>query len=388
MPATRPNLFDLYKISVPVIMQIPFVDLKAQYKNMQAEMDAAITSVISETAFIGGKYVKTFEEQFAALYGVKHVVSCANGTDSLFIIMKMLGIGEGDEVITAANSWISSSETISQAGAKPVFADVDPLYYSMDESKLEALITPATKAILVVHLQGQMSEIETINKICQKHNIHLIEDCAQSHFSEYKGKRAGLTGIAGSFSFYPGKNLGAYGDAGCIITNDDQLAEKCKMYANHGALKKHHHQMEGINSRLDGLQAAILSAKLPYILTWTQKRIDVAGWYNRHLQGISQIKLPAVRPESVHTYHLYVIRAQKRDELMQYLKEQGIETAIHYPTPLPGLPAYKYLNYSPADYPIAAQLQPEILSLPIYPEMTEEMVAHVSQSLRTFYAKG
>jgi dTDP-4-amino-4,6-dideoxygalactose transaminase len=369
-------------------MQIPFVDLKAQYKNMQAEMDAAIASVLNETAFIGGKYVKAFEEQFAALYNVKHVVSCANGTDSLYIIMKMLGIGEGDEVITAANSWISSSETISQTGAKAVFADVHPEYYSMDETRLEALITPATKAMLVVHLQGQMCDIETINKICQKHNIHLIEDCAQSHFSEYKGKRAGLTGIAGSFSFYPGKNLGAYGDAGCIITNDDQLAEKCRMYANHGALNKHHHHMEGINSRLDGLQAAILSAKLPYILTWTQKRIDVAAWYNRHLQGITQIKLPAVRPESKHTYHLYVIRAQKRDELMQYLKEQGIETAIHYPTPLPGLPAYKYLNYNASDYPVAAQLQPEILSLPIYPEMTEDMVAHVSQSLRTFYAKG
>lgn len=369
-------------------MQIPFVDLKAQYKSIQSEMDAAIASVINETAFIGGKYVKAFEEQFAALYDVKHVISCANGTDSLFIIMKMLGIGEGDEVITAANSWISSSETITQAGAKPVFADVHPDYYSMDETKLEALITPATKAVLVVHLQGQMSDIETISEICKKHGIYVIEDCAQSHFSSYKGKRAGLAGIAGSFSFYPGKNLGAYGDAGCIITNDDQLAEKCRMYANHGALKKHHHLMEGINSRLDGLQAAILSAKLPYILKWTEKRIGVASWYNKNLIGISEIKLPVVRPESIHTYHLYVIRAQKRDELMKYLKEQGVETAIHYPTPLPGLPAYKYLNYQPADYTVADKLQSEILSLPIYPEMTEQMVAHVSNLLRKFYAQG
>lgn len=368
-------------------MQIPFVDLKAQYKSIQPELDAAIASVINETAFIGGKYVKAFEEQFASLYGVRNVISCANGTDSLFIIMKMLGIGEGNEVITAANSWISSSETISQAGAKPVFADVHPDYYSMDETKLEALITPATKAVLVVHLQGQMSDVDTIGEICNKHGIYLIEDCAQSHFSAYKGKRAGLAGIAGSFSFYPGKNLGAYGDAGCIITDDDQLAEKCRMFANHGALKKHHHLIEGINSRLDGLQAAILSAKLPYILNWTEKRIGVAAWYNKHLKGISQIKLPVVRSESIHTYHLYVIRAQKRDELMKYLKEQGVETAIHYPTPLPGLPAYKYLKYQPSDYPIADKLQNEILSLPIYPEMTEQMVVHVSNLLGKFYAQ-
>jgi dTDP-4-amino-4,6-dideoxygalactose transaminase len=368
-------------------MQIPFVDLKAQYKSIQAEIDSAIASVINETAFIGGKYVKAFEEQFASLYGVKHVISCANGTDSLFIIMKMLGIGEGDEVITAANSWISSSETITQAGAKPVFADVHPEYYSMDETKLEALITPATKAMLIVHLQGQMCDIEAINEICKRRGIYLIEDCAQSHFSEYKGKRAGITGIAGSFSFYPGKNLGAYGDAGCIITNDDVLAEKCRMYANHGALKKHHHLMEGINSRLDGLQAAILSAKLPYILKWTEQRIGVASWYNKYLNGISEVNLPTVRPASVHTYHLYVIRAQKRDELMKFLKEQGVETAIHYPTPLPGLPAYKYLNYQTSDYPVADKLQGEILSLPIYPEMTEQMVSHISTLLHTFYAE-
>ncbi len=368
-------------------MQIPFVDLKAQYKSIQSDIDTAIASVINETAFIGGKYVKAFEEQFASLYGVKNVISCANGTDSLFIIMKMLGVGEGDEVITAANSWISSSETITQAGAKPVFADVHPEYYSMDETKLEALITPATKAILVVHLQGQMCDIETINEICKRRGIYLIEDCAQSHFSEYKSKRAGLTGIAGSFSFYPGKNLGAYGDAGCIITNDDALAEKCRMFANHGALKKHHHLMEGINSRLDGLQAAILSAKLPYILKWTEQRIGVASWYNKYLNSISEVKLPVVRPASVHTYHLYVIRAQKRDELMKYLKEQGVETAIHYPTPLPGLPAYKYLNYQTSDYPVSDKLQGEILSLPVYPEMTEQMVSHISTLLRKFYAQ-
>jgi dTDP-4-amino-4,6-dideoxygalactose transaminase len=367
-------------------MRVPFVDLKAQYKSIQPAIDKAIADVINETAFIGGKYVKEFEEKFAALYGVNHVIPCANGTDSLYIIMKMLGIGAGDEVITVANSWISSSETISQTGARPIFIDVHPDYYSMDETKLKAAITERTKAVIVVHLQGQMCDIEAIKHICDQSGVAVIEDCAQSHFSEYRGKRAGLTGIAASFSFYPGKNLGAYGDAGCMITNDTALAEKCRMYASHGALKKHQHQMEGINSRLDGLQASILTAKLPYILDWTEKRIDVAAMYQKHLQGIDEIVLPAVRPESKHTFHLYVIRAKRRNELMEFLKGKSIETTLHYPTPLPFLPAYGYLGYASTDFPVAAQLQHEILSLPIYPELTEEAISYVGESIKTFYA--
>lgn len=366
-------------------MTIPFVDLKAQYKSIQQDIDAAIANVIGETAFIGGKYVKEFEQKFAELYGVKHVISCANGTDSLYILMKMLGIGEGDEVITVANSWISSSETISQTGAKPVFVDIHPDYYSMDENLFEAAVTPRTKAAILVHLQGQMCDMETIQAICNKHNIALIEDCAQSHFSEYNGIRAGMRGIAGSFSFYPGKNLGAYGDAGCIITNDDALAEKCRMYANHGALKKHHHKVEGINSRLDGLQASILSAKLPYILEWTEQRLQCAKLYDEVLSGIEQIELPKVRQNSKHTYHLYVIRAQRRDELMAYLKEQGIETAIHYPTALPNLPCYAYLGYTESSFPIATAYQSQILSLPIYPELSKESIEYVAATINKFY---
>jgi dTDP-4-amino-4,6-dideoxygalactose transaminase len=366
-------------------MKIPFVDLRAQYESIKQAIDTAIKSVIEETAFIGGKYVKSFEQDFATLYGVKNVVSCANGTDSLYIIMKMLGIGEGDEVITVANSWISSSETISQAGAKPVFVDVDPVYYSMDEKLLESAITKNTKAVIAVHLQGQMCAIETIHDICKKHGLFLIEDCAQSHFSETNGIRAGLRGIAGSFSFYPGKNLGAYGDAGCIITNDDTLAEKCRMFANHGALKKHHHLIEGINSRLDGLQAAILSAKLPSILQWTEARITNAALYDKHLSGISQIRTPAQRPGTKHSFHLYVLRAERRDGLMEFLKTQGIETAIHYPTALPNLPCYAYLGNTPAQFPVATQLQSEILSLPLYPELAEEQIAFVAGTIRRFY---
>lgn len=368
-------------------MKIPFVDLKAQYLNIKKDIDNAIARVIDETNFIGGHFVKDFERDFAQLYGVKHVIACANGTDALYIIMKMLGIGAGDEVITVANSWISSSETITQTGARPVFVDVHPSYYSLDESLLEAKITSRTKALIAVHLQGQACELDIIKEICNRRNIHLIEDCAQAHFSEFKGKRTGLHGTAGSFSFYPGKNLGAYGDAGCMMTNDDALAEKCRMYANHGALKKPDHRMEGINSRLDSIQAAILGAKLPYILQWTEQRIKNAALYGKYLKGISEITLPAQRPDTRHTFHLYVIRTDRRDELMQYLKEREIETTVHYPVALPNLPAYKYLGHSPSDFPVASRLQKEILSLPMYPELTEEQISYIAGQIRSFFSK-
>jgi dTDP-4-amino-4,6-dideoxygalactose transaminase len=369
------------------LMKVPFVDLKLQYKSIQQEIDDAIKSVIEDTAFIGGKYVKKFEEEFAQLYGVKHCISCANGTDSLYILLKMLGVGEGDEVVTVANSWISSSETISQAGAKPVFVDIDPAYYSIDESQLENKITARTKAIVPVHLQGQMCNMDAILEIANKHRIPVIEDCAQSHFSEYKTKRAGTMGIAGSFSFYPGKNLGAYGDAGCIITNDDALAEKCKMFSRHGALVKHQHQMEGINSRLDGLQASILLAKLPHILKWTEQRITNAAYYDSALASIKTITIPTVRNETKHTYHLYVIRAERRDELQKHLQSKGVETSVHYPTALPFLQAYQYLHHTPQDFPISYQYQHQILSLPMYPELTKEMMDHLAASIKEFYSK-
>lgn len=369
-------------------MKIPFVDLKAQYHSIKSEIDNAIASVIEETAFIGGKYVQNFEQQFAKLYDVKHCISVANGTDSLYIIMKMLGIGVGDEVITVANSWISSSETISQTGAIPVFVDIDPDYYTIDEKKLEAAITSKTKAILPVHLYGQVCEMDTIMALASKYNLQVIEDCAQAHFSEYKGNRAGTIGIAGSFSFYPGKNLGAYGDAGCIITNDTELATKCRMYARHGALKKHQHQIEGINSRLDGLQAAVLSAKLPNIIEWTEKRIANARLYTELLSKVGGIVIPKIRFNSKHTFHLYVIRTKKRDALQKYLKGNGIETAIHYPTALPNMEAYSYLRCKPEDFATASTYQNEILSLPMYPELVSEQIFYVCQAISDFNQTG
>jgi dTDP-4-amino-4,6-dideoxygalactose transaminase len=365
-------------------MKVPFVDLKEQYNSIKTEIDNAISTVISETSFIGGKHVEEFEKNFANLYGAKHCISLANGTDSLYILMKMLGIGQGDEVITTAYSWISSSETISQTGAKPVFVDIDE-YFTIDVAKLEAHITPKTKAIIPVHIHGQMCNMDVIMEIANRHDIPVIEDCAQSHFSEFKGKRAGLTGIAGSFSFYPGKNLGAYGDAGCIITNDDALALKTRMYARHGALKKHQHEMEGINSRLDGLQAAILNAKLPHILKWTDSRISNAASYDEALKDVSQIEIPKVRDNVKHSYHLYVIKTERRDELAKFLNENGIDTAIHYPIALHNMNAYKYLNYTREDFPIASFNEDKILSLPMFPELSTAQIEYVASSIKDFF---
>ncbi|OQP66888.1 erythromycin biosynthesis sensory transduction protein eryC1 [Niastella vici] len=368
-------------------MNIPFVDLKTQYQSIRQQIDTAIQQVITETAFIGGNHVKTFEQNFITKYNVKHCIGCANGTDAIYILLKMLGVGPGDEVITTACSWISTSETIGQTGAIPVFVDIEPNYYTIDVDRIEEKITSRTKAIIPVHLYGQMVDIEAITRLCEKHGLYLIEDCAQSHFSQYKERNAGTWGIAGTLSFYPGKNLGAYGDAGAIITNDDKLAEKCRMYANHGALVKHQHQIEGINSRLDGLQAAILNAKLPYIGQWTEQRIANAAVYDEYLKNIPSIKTPKVRNGSRHTFHLYVVLAERRNELAAFLKQKGIETAIHYPTPLPFLPAYKHLSGTPQDFPIAARYQNQILSLPMYPELTKEAIQYVSQCVAEFYQK-
>jgi dTDP-4-amino-4,6-dideoxygalactose transaminase len=364
-------------------MNIPFVDLQRQYQNIKSEIDLAIKNVLDTSNYIGGPIVTNFENDFAKLLGVKHCIGVANGTDAIYIVLKSLGIGTDDEVITVANSWISTSETISQTGAKPVFVDINPETYTIDVSKIESKITKKTKAIIPVHLYGQMAEINAIKTICERYNLFLIEDCAQSHLSEENSVLAGTTGIAGTFSFYPGKNLGAYGDAGAVITNNDDLASKMRMYANHGALVKHKHQIEGINSRLDTIQAAILHAKLPHLISWTQKRIDNANRYDQLITNAEIIK-PKIRSFTKHTFHLYVIRHKKRNELQQYLQSKGVQTSIHYPTALPNLPAYQYLNHQPSDFPIASAYQNEILSLPMFPELTHEEIEYVSQTLNQF----
>jgi dTDP-4-amino-4,6-dideoxygalactose transaminase len=366
-------------------MNVPFVDLKVQYNSLKSEIDSAIHSVIKETAFIGGKFVEGFERAYANKYGVKHCMSCANGTDAIYITLKALGIGRGDEVITVANSWISTSETISQAGARPVFVDIEPDYFNIDAEKIEEKITEKTKAIIPVHLYGQPANILKIKEMCKKYNLFLIEDCAQAHFAEFDGKKVGTFGIAGTFSFYPGKNLGAYGDAGAIISNDDDFAIKARMFASHGALQKHQHEMEGINSRMDAIQASILSVKLKYIDEWNSSRLKNALKYNELFSDLSEIKTPKIRENSFHIFHLYVIRTERRDELANYLKSKKIITGIHYPTALPFLHAYKYLGHKPSDFPIAHKYQSEILSLPMFPELSNDQIEYVVNSIKEFF---
>tara|TARA_B100002051_G_C16714953_1_gene628789 strand:- start:860 stop:1969 length:1110 start_codon:yes stop_codon:yes gene_type:complete len=366
-------------------MKIPFVDLKAQYSSIKEEIDNSISNVIEDTAFIRGEYVERFEKDFAEKYGVKHVVSCGNGTDAIYISLKSLGIGIGDEVITTSSSWISTSETISQTGARVVFADIEPDYYSIDPKIIEKKITKNTKAIIPVHLYGHPANMTEIIKIADDYGLYIIEDCAQAHFATWQNKNVGTFGIAGTFSFYPGKNLGAYGDAGCIITNDDSFANKIRMYANHGAIKKHSHKIEGINSRMDGMQASILSSKLKHIDKWTKLRSKNAKLYNDLLSSTSQIVRPLTYSSATHVHHLYVIRTKWRDDLAKYLNINNISTGIHYPNPLPFLDAYRYLSHKPKDFPVSFSMKNEILSLPMYPELQNEEIEFVVDNINNFF---
>jgi dTDP-4-amino-4,6-dideoxygalactose transaminase len=363
-------------------MRIPLVDLHAQYLTIKPEIDAAIARTIADTAFIGGKPVKDFEAAYAADYGVAHCVACANGTDAIYVALRMLGIGAGDEVITSAASWISTSETISQAGARPVFVDVDE-YFTIDVDRIEAAITPRTRAIIPVHLYGQPADMTRVIEIARKHSLRVIEDCAQAHYAEWRGRRVGTFGDAATFSFYPGKNLGAYGDAGAIVTNDAELASRMRMYANHGALRKHDHLIEGINSRLDGIQAAILSAKLPHVHSWTEARRRVAAWYDELFANVPGVEVPRVRTGASHVFHLYVVKLDRRDAVLKSLQERGIDAAVHYPVALPAMPAYRYLGVPPEATPCAIHNSGRILSLPIYPELeraaVERVVAEVAR---------
>jgi dTDP-4-amino-4,6-dideoxygalactose transaminase len=362
------------------VRSIPLVDLHAQYLSIQASIDAAIRGVIESSAFIGGVPVREFEAAYAADYGVRHCISVANGTDAIYIVLKMLGVGPGDEVITTAHSWISTSETISQTGARPVFVDVDR-YYTIDAERIEAAITPRTRAIIPVHLFGQPADMSRIMEVARRHGLEVIEDCAQAHYATWQGRRVGTFGTAATFSFYPGKNLGAYGDAGAVVTDDGALATRMRMYANHGALRKHEHSMEGINSRLDGLQAAILSAKLPHIHEWTARRQQVAAWYDEQLASVTGVERPLLRAGASHVYHLYVVQVEARKEVAAHLAAQGVQTAVHYPVPLPLMEAYRHLELEARQFPRAAANAARILSLPMYPELTREQVAFVVDEL-------
>lgn len=367
-------------------MQIPFQKLDAQYTAIRSEIDQAITTVLTKAQFIGGEPVKQFEQAFAKKLSAKYCISTGNGTDSLFLILKALNLKAGDEVITPAFSCIPSAETISLTGATPVFCDVDSRCYTIDPEQVKKKITSRTKAVIAVHLYGQAAPVIELKKICDQHNLFLIEDCAQGHLTKDGDAFAGTVGVAGAFSFYPTKNLGAYGDAGCIVTDDSALAERARRLRNHGALVKDDHAFEGTNSRMDTLQAAILNVKLNYLEQWNTRRQEIARKYMQQLGEVTQIQLPHARTQSTHTYHLFCIRTQQREDLKNYLAGQGIETLVHYPKALPFTPAYRHLNHVESDFPVAASLQNQVLSLPLYPELTDGEIAYVADSIRQYFS--
>ncbi len=369
-------------------MNIPFVDLKAQYEEIGEEIDRAAASVISKTAFIGGPFVKDFEQAFAAFCGAEHCIGTGNGTDALYLALRCAGVGEGDRVIVPANSFIATSEAVTQTGAQVVFCDVDDKTHTIDIPILKSLVTPEVKAIIPVHLYGHPADMDPIMELAEANKMVVVEDAAQAHGALYRGKPVGTIGHAGCFSFYPGKNLGAYGDAGAVVTNDSKLSQKIRMTANHGRSDKYDHLFEGINSRLDGLQASILSTKLKHLPKWTDMRRRNAGLYNDLLKGTG-VTTP---PESSHVrsvYHLYVIRVPdgKRDALRAYLSDKGVATGIHYPIALPLLKAYARLGHGPEDFPRASAQSADILSLPMYPELSEAQITYICEHTRDFFAE-
>ena len=364
--------------------KVPFADLHAQYLTIKKDIDAAIAEVIKTSAFIRGPFVDAFEKEFAASAGAEHCVSCGNGTDALYIAMRALGVKSGDEVITTAHSWIATSETITQAGGSVAFCDTDEDTFTIDPARIEAKITPRTVGIIPVHLYGQAADMGAIMAIAEKHRLWVLEDCAQAHLARCGGRSVGTFGNAAAFSFYPGKNLGAMGDAGAILTADGALAERMAMFARHGGLVKGDHRIEGINSRLDGLQAAVLSVKMRYLGAWTAARRRIAGVYDRALAGLEGLEIPVTAGGHEHVYHLYVVRCTRRDKLKQFLAERGIETAINYPVALPFLPAYARLGAKPEDFPNAYRHQSMVLSLPIFPEITEAQQGRIINAVKTF----
>lgn len=365
-------------------VKVPFADLHAQYLTIKEDVDAAIAEVIKTSAFIRGPFVDAFEKEFSKAVGAEHCVSCANGTDALYIAMRALGVKPGDEVITSAHSWIATSETVTQAGGGVVFCDTDAETFTIDPARIEEKITPRTVGIIPVHLYGQPADMGAIMAIAARRGLWVLEDCAQAHLARCGGKTAGTFGRAAAFSFYPGKNLGAMGDAGAILTSDGALAERMAMLARHGGLVKGDHRIEGLNSRLDGLQAAVLSVKLKRLAEWTAARRRVAAVYDGELAGLTGLELPAVAAGRDHVYHLYVVRHPRRDELKKFLAERGIETVINYPAALPFLPAYARFAAKPEDFPNAYRHQSTVLSLPIFPEMTEARQGLVIEAIKEF----
>jgi dTDP-4-amino-4,6-dideoxygalactose transaminase len=360
---------------------IKFLDLAKQYESIKSEIDEAISAVIHETAFIGGRFVRQFEESFAGYQNASHCIGVANGTDALEIALEALDLPPGSEVIVPANTFIATAEAVSRTGHRIVFCDCDSRNYTISIDDAAKRITPKTKAIIPVHLYGHPCDMDPVLEIAEKFGLRIIEDCAQAHGAEYKGRKVGSIGDIGAFSFYPGKNLGAYGDGGAIVTNEDSLAKRCRMIANHGRIAKYDHEFEGRNSRLDGLQAAILSVKLRHLNNWNAHRAEIAGTYLKGLREDKRITLPQQEPWAKPVWHLFVIRTGQRDNLQSQLKIKGIECGIHYPIALPRLSAFQYIGQ--AEEPIFANRSDrELLSLPISDSITNAEAEAVLDAIR------
>ena len=370
-------------MSVKTAMNVPLLDLKAQYADIKQEMDAAIQRVLDSTRFIGGPEVSGLEEEIARYSQCAHAIGCASGTDALMLALRALGVGPGDDVVTSAYSFFASAGVVVNAGATPVFVDIDPSTYNLDAHRLEAAITPSTKAVIAVHLYGQCCDLTAVKAVCAKKKVWLIEDAAQAIGAEWEGQRAGSAGDLGCFSFFPSKNLGAAGDGGMVVAQDAALAERVRLLREHGAKPKYHHSLVGTNSRLDAIQAAILRVKLKHLDRWSEKRARNASLYDRLLEG-SRVGRPYRDARARHIYNQYVIRAEARDALRQHLTDRGIGTEIYYPVPLHLQKCFASLGYQEGDMPQAEAAAREVLALPIYPELTEEQIRYVASCVREF----
>ncbi|MCK4256942.1 DegT/DnrJ/EryC1/StrS family aminotransferase [candidate division WOR-3 bacterium] len=367
-------------------MKVNFLDLKAQYLYIKEEVDEAIQNVLLDSAFTVGPYVKSFEENFAKRHNAKYCVGVNSGTAALHTALVALDIKNGNEVIVPTNTFFATPEAVSLAGAIPVFVDCEPVYYNIDINQIEKSITDKTKAIIAVNLYGQPAQLDKIKAIAKENNLILIEDCAQSHISELNGKSVGYFGICGCFSFYCGKNLGAYGEGGAIITNDENLYKKMMMIRDHGVSQKYHHEIIGHNYRMAGLQGAILDVKLKYLDEWTETRRKNAELYRQYLKDCKEIILPEEMPNTKHVYHLFVIRTQKRDGLMNFLKENQIFAGIHYPIPCHLQKAYSFLGYKKGDFPVSEKYANEVLSLPMSEQLKEDEIKYISEKIKEFFS--
>lgn len=365
------------------MQQVPFVDLKAQYQTIKDEIDTAITEVLTNTNFILGQAVADFESDFAAYCGTHFAIGVDSGLSALELVLRAYGIGPGDEVITAANTFIATALAISSVGATPILVDIDPATYLLDVVRVECAIGPYTKAIMPVHLYGHVADMDPITELAHRHNLKVIEDASQAHGARYKGRRVGGLGDAAAFSLYPAKNLGAYGDAGIIVTDDAEVAEQVRLLRNYGSIQKYHHEVAGFNRRLDTLHAAVLRVKLQKLDQWNTARRCHANRYRKLLDGCG-IGFPTESQHEEAVYHLFVIEVDARDELQRHLTTRGISSVIHYPIPLHLQPAYQHLGYSKGDFPITERTCERILSLPIYPELSDTQIDHVVQAVHSF----